>query len=199
MRDALRHVRETAALARKDGERTVLAAPMPGLFRDGPELGALLADGMLLGELEVLGTRHRLIVPAGARGLVVALPEGRRQARRPVSYGEMLVTIDPGAVLGAAAAASATDARGAGAGLAFRSPMSGRYYARPGPDAEPFAKVGDVIEAGRTIALLEVMKTFNRIQYGGASVPERARIVAIVPKDGDDVSAGDPLLELEPA
>ncbi|UJR79818.1 acetyl-CoA carboxylase biotin carboxyl carrier protein [Sandaracinus amylolyticus] len=199
MIDGRRFVGELALIARAaENGRTELLAPRPGYFRAAPQEGALFAPGMVLGELEVLGARFRLIVPAGAQGAVVALPEGRRIARRAVQHGERLVTLDPAAVVGASA--SAAEQRGAaGAGLAFRAPMSGRYYAKPGPDAEPFVKVGDVIETGRTIALLEVMKTFNRVQYGGASVPERAKIVAIVPKDGDDVNGGDPILALEPA
>lgn len=197
--DGRRFVGELAVVAKpsEDG-RFELLAPRPGLFRAAPPEGALLSAGMVLGELEVLGARYRLIVPAGVHGAVVAGLEGRRTARRPVEHGQRLVALDPTVVAGAAASASEQRA-GAGGGLAFRAPMSGRYYAKPGPDAEPFVKVGDVVETGRTIALLEVMKTFNRVQYGGASVPERAKVVAIVPKDGDDVNAGDPLLELEPA
>ena len=154
--DGRRHMPELAARLSRDGERFVLAAPMPGLLRDAAVPGSLLSEGMVLGELEVLGLAHRLIVPA-------------------------------------------TTAKSASGALEFKAPMSGRYYAKPGPDADAIVKVGDVIESGRSVALLEVMKTFNRVQYAGAGLPERAKVVAIVPKDGDDVSAGDPLLELEPA
>jgi acetyl-CoA carboxylase biotin carboxyl carrier protein len=47
--------------------------------------------------------------------------------------------------------------------------------------------------------LLEVMKTFNRIAYGGPGLPARATIRRVVPADGDDVEAGSPLLVVEPA
>ena len=40
------------------------------------------------------------------------------------------------------------------------------------------------------------MKTFNRVTYGGAGLPERARVEKILVADGDDVNAGDPLLAL---
>jgi acetyl-CoA carboxylase biotin carboxyl carrier protein len=49
------------------------------------------------------------------------------------------------------------------------------------------------------VALLEVMKTFNRVQYGGSGLPERARVLRVVPSDGDDLAAGDAILELEDA
>lgn len=57
--------------------------------------------------------------------------------------------------------------------------------------------VGDEIKTGTTIAIVEVMKTFNRVQFGGLGMPERARVLRIVPTDGDDLGAGDALLELE--
>ncbi len=49
------------------------------------------------------------------------------------------------------------------------------------------------------MALLEVMKTFNRVQYGGPGLPARARVVRVVPDNESDVDGGDILLELEPA
>jgi acetyl-CoA carboxylase biotin carboxyl carrier protein len=58
-------------------------------------------------------------------------------------------------------------------------------------------KAGETIERGRAVGLLEVMKTFSRVQYGGNDLPERARVRAVLPKDGDDVNAGDVILELE--
>jgi acetyl-CoA carboxylase biotin carboxyl carrier protein len=59
--------------------------------------------------------------------------------------------------------------------------------------------VGDVITAGQTVGLLEVMKTFNRVTYGDGDGPDRARVRAIRPGDGDDLAGGDVILELEPA
>ena len=38
-----------------------------------------------------------------------------------------------------------------------------------------------------------------RARFGGGELPERARVLRVVPRDGDDVLAGDPLLELAPS
>jgi biotin carboxyl carrier protein len=54
-------------------------------------------------------------------------------------------------------------------------------------------RVGDPLAGGETVALIEVMKTFNRVAYTGP----RARVKAVARKDGDDVEGGDVLLELE--
>ena len=82
-------------------------------------------------------------------------------------------------------------------GLVFAAPSSGRFYLRPGPDKPPFVRAGDTLTRGQAIGLLEVMKTFNRVQYGGAGLPSPARVRAVLVEDGDDVAAGDPLLQLE--
>jgi len=79
----------------------------------------------------------------------------------------------------------------------WKTPLGGRYYGRPSPGAEAFVKVGDELEVGRTVALIEVMKTFNRASYGGAGLPERARVTRLLVAEGDDVNAGDPILGLE--
>jgi len=188
----------TAGLHPDDGHLHLLA-PTVGLWRDAPAPGSLVTPGGLIGELEILGVRHRLRAPAGAAGLVMERP-GPRQARQPVAYGDVLLQLDPDAspaTAGAAVSASAasTDARG----LVFVTPLSGRFYARSGPGEPAFVSVGDVIEVGQAVALLEVMKTFNRIAYGGEGLPTRARVLSIEPSDEDDVEEGDVLLRVEPA
>jgi 3-methylcrotonyl-CoA carboxylase beta subunit len=98
-----------------------------------------------------------------------------------------------------AAPASAAATASAPGAIAIRAPSSGRFWARPSPDKSPFVAAGDVISAGQTVCLLEVMKTFHRVTYGGEGFPERARVLSVRPADGDDLAADDILVELEPA
>jgi acetyl-CoA carboxylase biotin carboxyl carrier protein len=56
-----------------------------------------------------------------------------------------------------------------------------------------------VIERGQTIGLLEVMKTFTRINYDNPKLPARARILAVVAADQADLDRGDVILQLEAA
>jgi acetyl-CoA carboxylase biotin carboxyl carrier protein len=196
MREAGRAFRsEAVAIAKSRDDGLVdLCSPSVGFFREGPRAGEVLVEGSAFGELEVLGLRVALKVPA-VRGAVV---EASRH--RAVGYGEPLVTIDPrSAAGGAEVVAQKTASADTSSSLVFRFATSGRYYARPAPGADPFVAIGAVISAGQTVALLEVMKTFNRIQYGGDDVPERARVVEIFATHDSDVSAGDALLRVEPA
>jgi acetyl-CoA carboxylase biotin carboxyl carrier protein len=176
-----------------------LSSPAVGLWREAPAAGSLVTPGTSLGELEILGVLHRLRAPEGAVGVVMERP-GPRLARQPVAYGDLLVGLDPQAnatVAGRSAAAG--EARAAAQGSVFCSPLSGRFYARPAPGQPAFVKAGDVIETGRTVALLEVMKTFNRIAYGGEGLPSPARVLEVVPMDEADVDEGDVLLRVESA
>lgn len=75
----------------------------------------------------------------------------------------------------------------------IRSPMVGTFYRRPSPDKEPFVKVGDVIEKGQVVCIIEAMKLFNEIQSEIAG-----RIVRILVEDGQPVEYDQPLFEVEP-
>ncbi len=189
------HADEVIAILRPaEGDAPArLCSPGVGLFRAAAD-ATLVRPGVVVGELEVLGRLSLVVAPEGAHGLTRDPADGKI-AKRAVGYLDTLVVLDTDMVAEEAAASAAASATSSG--TVFRSPTSGRYYERPSPDAEPFVKVGDVISRGQTVALLEVMKTFNRVQYGDASLPERAKILRIVPKDEEDLASGDPILELE--
>jgi biotin carboxyl carrier protein len=52
------------------------------------------------------------------------------------------------------------------------------------------------VQHGKTVGLLEVMKTFNRLVYQGDALPAQATVEKIVPNEGDDVVRGDVILAL---
>jgi biotin carboxyl carrier protein len=83
--------------------------------------------------------------------------------------------------------------------LVFRSPLAGRVYFRPAPGKPTFVEVGDVVERGTIVCLLEVMKSFSRVGYGGDDLPERARVIQLLVAEGADVETGTPVLLLAPA
>jgi acetyl-CoA carboxylase biotin carboxyl carrier protein len=171
-----------------------LRAPAPGYFRILVAADHLVAPGDIIGELEVLGRITRITAPR-VRGLV-KLPAGPALARRPVAYGDVLVHLSADVALGAIDGTTA-NASTAAHGLVFRAPTSGRFYGRPSPDKPAFVTAGAELSSGATVCLLEVMKTFHRVTYGGADVPPRARVREVLVADGADVNQGDPLLALE--
>lgn len=48
--------------------------------------------------------------------------------------------------------------------LAIKSPIVGTFYRSPAPDKPPYVKVGDVIEKGNIVCIVEAMKLFNEIE-----------------------------------
>ncbi len=185
-----------AKLVRTAENTLRLEAPTVGLYRGEPRPGSLVTAGASIGQLEILGVLHHLLAPDGAAGLVVA-PGTPGLTRRPVGHGDLLVTLDPEAVTTGAAAGPGAVASAAGGALVFRAPTSGRFYTRPGPGKPPLIEVGTGVTHGQAVGLIEVMKTFSRLQYGGEGLPSPARIKAILVKDEEDVAAGDALFELE--
>lgn len=175
--------------AHRDGSRTTLASPEPGVFRPSVRAHSWLAAGDTLGTLEVLGRQIALVVPRGAGGAVESQPSAR-----PVGFGDVLAVLDAAAA-GAAIAPTVDAPSHEATGLVFRAPTSGRYYGRQTPDKPAFVTVGAVLAPGATVCLLEVMKTFNRVTYSGAPARVRELLVA----DGADVNAGDPILALGPS
>lgn len=191
-------VRELVAGRRVDATRVAVLAPRVGLWRSPPSAGSLVRPGDAIGVLEILGQLHVLRAPPGAKGVVVPTG-GDPRSRRPVSFGDTLLMLDPTGAIGAEWESDPGAAEGASAvgGLVFVAPMSGRFYLRPSPDKPPLIRPGQTIRVGDSVCLLEVMKTFNRVSYGGAGLPDEARVKRVVPNDGDDINRDDPILELE--
>lgn len=101
----------------------------------------------------------------------------------------------PTLAVAANAAANAAAPVGDSASIVVvKSPMVGTFYARPNPNAEPFAKVGAHVNPESVICIIEAMKVFNEIQ---AEV--RGRIVAVLVDDESPVEFGKPLFKVDTA
>lgn len=178
-----------------DDGRVILASPSVGWWHPAVARGAVVRGGDVIGALEVLGTHIDVVAPAGAGGAVV---DGAQHghAFTAVGHGAMLLALDPRGALAAGEAVASTS-RAEASGLVFTAPISGRFFAKPGPGKAPFVVVGAELDEGQTICMLEVMKTFHRVTYGGAGLPARARVLAIVVDDEADVTMGQAILQLE--
>jgi len=181
-------------IVEQDGERVRLLAPNVGWFSRGAAKGQLLAPEATAGVLETLGTFVQLVVPAGVLGRITNAAPARFQ--EPVEYGQVLYELE---AFGGALALADAHAPAATGGLVVRAPFAGRFWQRPSPADPLFVAQAEELAAGRTVGLLEVMKTFSHVHYGGASdgLPERARVVRYAAADGAEVSAGDALLVVE--
>jgi acetyl-CoA carboxylase biotin carboxyl carrier protein len=79
------------------------------------------------------------------------------------------------------------------AGVAIVAPLTGVFYTASSPSAEPFAKVGETVQAGQVVCIVEAMKVFNEIKS------EVSGIVASIPaQNGQLVQKGDALVRVKP-
>ncbi len=99
-----------------------------------------------------------------------------------------------------AAAPAAAGSGSAAAGLAaemeealheVKSPIVGTFYESPSPGATPFVKVGDQVEVGQVLCIVEAMKLMNEIEADVAG-----EIVKRIASSGQPVEYGQPLFAI---
>jgi acetyl-CoA carboxylase biotin carboxyl carrier protein len=73
-------------------------------------------------------------------------------------------------------------------GNVVKSPMVGTFYASPSPDAAAFVKVGDKVEVGDTLCIIEAMKLLNEIESEHAGVVKKVNA-----SNAQAVEFGEPL------
>ncbi len=77
-------------------------------------------------------------------------------------------------------------------GHVVKSPMVGTFYRAPSPGAKPFVEVGDRVEAGDTLCIIEAMKILNQIEADQAGT-----VAAILVENGEPVEYGQPLFVIQ--
>jgi len=73
-----------------------------------------------------------------------------------------------------------------------KSPMVGTIYMQPQPGAKSFIHVGDRVDVGQTLLIIEAMKTMNPIP-----APKGGVVTAILIEDGQPVEYGEPLVVID--
>ncbi|UNU86695.1 acetyl-CoA carboxylase biotin carboxyl carrier protein [Aeromonas dhakensis] len=96
------------------------------------------------------------------------------------------------APVAAAPAAAAPAADATPAGHLMRSPMVGSFYRSSSPEAKPFVEVGQHVNVGDTLCIVEAMKMMNQIESDKAGV-----IKAILVENGQAVEFDEPLFIIE--
>lgn len=133
-------------------------------------------DGSTVGELELREGGTEIIIRRSPHMLLVSSPT------QQVSFTQ---TVTPGAAQPSAPREEKSKP--------VTTPLTGVYYSSPSPTSPPFVNIGDLVQAGQVIALIEAMKVFNEIQSEVSG-----RVVALVAKNGDVVQKGSTLLKVEP-
>lgn len=78
--------------------------------------------------------------------------------------------------------------------LFVTAPAVGVFYRSPSPGAPPFVEVGDVIEAGQQVAIVEAMKLMIPV-----ASEQSGRVTAVLKDDGEAVEYGENIVALDPS
>jgi acetyl-CoA carboxylase biotin carboxyl carrier protein len=78
--------------------------------------------------------------------------------------------------------------------ITVKSPMIGTFYRSAGPDKEPFVSVGQSINKGETVCIIEAMKLFNEIESEISG-----KIIKVLVDDASPVEYDQPLFLVDPA
>ena len=120
-----------------------------------------------------------------------------------VSTQELTVKVSRGGITAIPAASKPTAAGCEGAAtegleekraraVSVASPIIGVFYAAPSPEETPFVNVGDRVNAGQTLCIVEAMKLMNEIPS-----PVAGTVLKVLAADGGEVEVGQPLFLVE--
>jgi acetyl-CoA carboxylase biotin carboxyl carrier protein len=182
---------------RRKRARASSAARRPGSPAAGPgaKPAAPLDEDVAGFPLRELKRLIRLVQRTGIGEL--ELNSGGRSVRisaSPSNGGAGVIVTGPAPATRPAAAPSAAEpAAPAGNQNAIVSPMVGTFYRAPAPDADPFVEVGDVVEVGQTVCIIEAMKLMNEIE-----AETKGRVAQILVENAQPVEFGQKLFLIDP-
>jgi len=78
--------------------------------------------------------------------------------------------------------------------IMIKSPIIGTFYRKPSPDKNVFVKVGDMINTGDTVCIIEAMKLFNEVESEVSG-----KIVKVLVDDSSPVEFDQPLFLVDPS
>ena len=151
------------------------------------------STGIASVEVEHAGARVRIegTRPPQAIGVAQAAPAVPATSSSANADAAAVATSESAA---ASAPTSGTPSGDAGEedGLRFIvSPIVGTFYRAPNPDAEPYVKVGDAVDVGKTLCIVEAMKLMNEIESDASGT-----IVKVFPENAQPVEYGERLFAI---
>ena len=152
----------------------------------------LARAGLDRSESERIRDLIRIVQESGIGEVTVEEGETRITVRRSDERAEVPVATVGAPVAGPGVEAQIGEPSGDGM-IRIEAPMVGTFYAAPEPGAAPFVEVGDPVEPGQTLCILEAMKLMNEVKADSEAIVRR-----ICVENAEPVEYGQLLFELEP-
>ena len=149
----------------------------------------------------------QLVIESGVAEIEVQRGENRVRIRRTVGHKHevtyqpsmrpastpMMDAVVQSAVSPAASGSSGSAPAGIGTDTIVKSPIVGTYYDAPKPGDAPFVKVGDAVEQGQVLCIIESMKLMNEIESDVAGT-----VAGKLMENGRAVEYGEALFAIRP-
>lgn len=130
-------------------------------------------------------------ITEGEEAIRISRSSRALQAAAPMQYAPMPAQAPAAAPAPAAPAESSEPAKAEHSGHAVRSPMVGTFYRAPSPTSPSFVEVGQHVNEGDTICIVEAMKMMNQIEADKSGVVE-----AILVENGEPVEFDQALVTI---
>lgn len=136
-------------------------------------------------EFEMDNSDEKIVIRRGSKTEYVAMPSA------PATFAMPQMTAAPVAAA-SSSQAGAVPQVSVDLGETINSPIVGTFYRSPAPDAAPYVEVGQVVEKGQVLCIVEAMKLMNEIE-----AEFRCKIIKICKDNAQAVEYGDPLFAIE--
>ena len=136
-------------------------------------------------EFEMDNSEEKIIIKRGHKPEYITVAAPAAQQFAPAGY-------QPAPVAAPVAAAPSTAAPAADAGDTLNSPIVGTFYSAPGPESDPYVTVGQVVEKGQVLCIVEAMKLMNEIE-----AECKCKILKICKENAQAVEFGDALFVIQ--
>lgn len=123
---------------------------------------------------------EELEVASADESIRIVLPRGRE------AIGQAAAVVTP-----APAAPSPTAPHASAAAVTINAPMAGTFYRAPHPEAAPFVEVGQQVQAGDVLCIIESMKMMHEIRAAQAGV-----VAQVCVDNAQAIGTGEPLFKL---
>lgn len=183
-----------SAIVVGEGSSYEVLSPAVGYYQIQVKNEMPLAPGSEIGILRILNKRYSLKLPENISGKVLLNDD--LDFTIPVGFKDKLFELDCssfGATITSKESVEKKDEINVDDGYIIKAFTTGIFYRKPAPDSPPFIEVGKKVEKGKTLGLIEVMKSFNQIIFSGEENFNHGIVKKIYAEDSQEVKTGDPL------
>ena len=171
----------------KNGDTSKIISPMIGSIKLNIVVGQLVRSHQIIGSITRNGQEFDLELPANINAQVTRAP---KEINSNIEFSQdfLLLSINKHSesIIEESSNQDKYDH--------VYSPMDGLIYLRPSPKEPDFVEVGDILEYGKNIGLVEVMKNFYPLKYQEKFLAE---IKEILVKDASSIKSGQAIIAIK--